>query len=65
MAIGISIFSERESDFGDLTILWVYLAFVIFAVILNSVLLLVFTGEAILKREEGQSELCLCLTDLQ
>ena len=58
MGIGIGIFSERESDFGDLTILWVYLAFVIFAVVLNSILLLVFTGEAIMKGEKGQLELC-------
>lgn len=65
MGIGIGIFSERESDFGDLTILWVYLAFVIFAVVLNSILLLVFTGEAILKGEEGQSESCWCLTNQQ
>lgn len=62
IAIGVSIFSERESDFGDLTILWVYLAFVIFAVVLNSILLLVFSGEAIMKGDKGQ--LCLCLTNV-
>ena len=53
IGIGVSIFSERESEFGDLTILWVYLAFVVFAVVLNSVLLLLFTGEAVMKGDEG------------
>lgn len=58
IGIGIGIFSERESDFGDLTILWVYLAFVVFAVLLNSILILVFTGEAIKKGDKGRS-LCM------
>ena len=54
IGIGVSIFSETESDFGDLTIFWVYLAFVVAAIILNSALLLYFTCEAATKGEEGQ-----------
>jgi hypothetical protein len=53
IGIGVSIFSESQSDFGDLTILWVYLAFVVFAVVLNSGLLLFFSCEAGIKGEEG------------
>ena len=55
IGIGVSIFSETESDFGDLTIFWVYLAFAIFGVLLNSGLLLFFTFEAFFKGAEGVS----------
>ena len=54
IGIGVSIFSETQSEYGDLTIFWVYLAFVVFGVVLNVVLLLVFTGEACMKGEEGE-----------
>lgn len=53
IGIGVSLFSETQSDFGDLTIFWVYLAFAIFGVVLNSALLLFFTCEAGIKGEEG------------
>ena len=53
IGIGVSIFSETQSNFGDLTIFWVYLAFAIFGVILNTGLLLFFTSEAVLKGKEG------------
>ena len=55
IGIGVSLFSETQSDFGDLTIFWVYLAFAIFGVVLNSALLLFFTCEAGIKGEEGRS----------
>lgn len=57
IGIGVSIFSETQSDFGDLTIFWVYLAFAIFGVVLNGALLLFFTFEACFKGEEGLSYL--------
>ena len=49
----MSIFSETQSEFGDLTIFWVYLAFAIFGVVLNVGLLLFFTFEACFKGEDG------------
>ena len=54
IGIGVSIFSERLSEYADLTIFWVYLAFAVFGVVLNVVLVLVFTGEACTKGEEGE-----------
>jgi hypothetical protein len=53
IGIGVSIFSETQSEFGDLTIFWVYLAFAIFGVVLNTGLLLFFTFEACFKGQEG------------
>ena len=56
----MSIFSENQSTYGDLTILWVYVAFVVFGVGLNILLFLVFTGVACTKGDEGE-RVCVCI----
>ena len=51
--VGVSIFSQDKTDFMDLTLLWVFLAFAVFSVVLGCVLFFVFTGEALICRIDG------------
>ena len=44
----------EQSAFGDLTLLWIYLAFAIFTFVLLIVLFILFTGEATLVGGEGK-----------
>ena len=54
VGLGVSIFSEEESIFGDLTLLWIYLTFALFTAALAVLLSLLFT--AIGSREGGERE---------
>ena len=60
--VGVSIFSQVKSDFADLTLLWIYLAFAVFSVVLGCVLFFVFTGEALIFKIDGmyRPPLCKC-----
>ena len=51
--VGVSIFSQDKTDFTDLTLLWVFLAFAVFSVVLGCVLFFVFTGEALICKIDG------------
>ena len=52
--IGVSIFSKEKTDFGDLTLLWIYLAFAVFSIVLTCILFAVFTGEAAIFKVDGE-----------
>jgi uncharacterized membrane-anchored protein YitT (DUF2179 family) len=53
--VGVSIFSQVKSDFADLTLLWIYLAFAVFSVVLGCVLFFFFTGEALIFKIDAQT----------
>ena len=54
VGIGVSIYSTEQSDYGDLTLLWVYLAFAVLTVLLSAILFIAFTGEAWVLRADGE-----------
>ena len=51
--LGVSIYSQDKTDFEDLTLLWVYLAYAVFTVVLGCVLFVLFTGEAVIFKIDG------------
>lgn len=52
--IGVHIYGKERTDFGNLTLLWIYVAFAAFSVVLACVLFAVFTGEAIIFKRDGK-----------
>ena len=52
--MGVSIYSTEQSDYGDLTLLWMYLAFAVLTVLLSAILFIAFTGEAWVLRVDGE-----------
>lgn len=52
--IGVYIYGKGRTDFGDLTLLWIYVGFAAFSLVLTCVLFAVFTGEAIIFKRDGE-----------
>lgn len=58
VGLGVSMFSTARTDLRDQTLLWLYLAFVVFSVVLACVLFVVFTGEAVIFKVDGEFNTC-------
>ena len=54
IGLGLSIYSSRDSRFGNLTIFWVYLGFVVFFIVMVGVLLVVFSILSFSSDKAGQ-----------
>ncbi len=53
VGIGIAIFSRSFSVFSDLTIFWIYLAWIVFFVAVIAALFLIFTVLSCTSQDEG------------
>ena len=53
VGIGVSVYSRKHTVFGDLTLLWVYVAAAGFSVGLCLVFFAVFSAEAVFSKRNG------------
>ena len=54
IGLGITMYSQTLTEYGDLTLLWVYLGAAIFSILLGCILFLIFSGEGFIFKTDGQ-----------